>query len=107
MAFIVKERVVRVDHVPNCSKSRGCSEACVRVTDGWVADYHLRLPGADLPLRKRERIPHEWSATKTSRQDWAQQREVYYLRQTIEEVKGKSNLTVNELIEKFIAQREA
>jgi integrase len=107
MAIIIREYVVRIDHVPDCPKTKGCSKACVRVIDGWEADYKLRVPGSDLPLRKRERIPHEWSATKTSRNDWAEQREVYYLRQTLDELKKKSNIKVTELVEKFLAQRAA
>ena len=107
MSYKLKEKVVRVDHVANCSKNKSCGPACVRVTDGWRVIFLLSVPGQRRPLRRREHVPSEWSDTKTKRNEWARQREAYMLTKGLKEEEDRANTTVGQLVEQWLEQRLA
>ncbi len=110
MSYKLMEYVVRVDHVPGCEKSRLCGPACARVTDGWMVELLLKLPNVDKPVRRRERIPAEWSETKTKRGPWAAGREVFLLEQELKALREgppAKKMTVAELAEEWLKRRKA
>jgi len=107
MSYIVKEKVVRVDHRDDCSRSKSCGPACVRITDGWRVEFQLMFPNARRPVRKRERIPSGWSDHKARRTNWARQREAYWIARGQKEEQGRANITVKDLAEMWLTQREA
>lgn len=107
MSYEVKEKVVRVDHAAGCSRNKSCGPECVRVTEGWVVEYRLALPGRRRPARKRERIPPEWSESKTKRNAWARTREAFWLTKGQEGENERASMTVAQLAESWIRQRKA
>lgn len=107
MSYKLKEKVVRVDHVANCSKNKSCGAECVRVTDGWRVIFLLSVPGQRRPLRRREHVPSEWADTKTKRNEWARQREAYMLTKGLKEEEDRANTTVGQLVEQWLEQRKA
>jgi integrase len=106
VSYEIKERVVSVVHVEGCKKSRYCGPDCTRLTDGWLLDLILKVPHEPEPWRRREKIPSEWTGTKSKRNDWSSQRETFWLKWLLAGAEKKSTLTVSELVEKWLAQRE-
>lgn len=108
MSYVVKEYGVRVEHVTGCERSRLCGPACVRVTDGFEADFRISFPGASRAERHRERVPREWSKTKAKAERWASQRETYWIARGPEEERSKGDtMSVAQLATEWIAERKA
>lgn len=107
MSYRIVEYLVRVDHVDGCDQNKGCGKECVRVHDGWTADYRLHLPNSERNERIRERIPDEWAGTKSRRDSWATQREVFFLQQYLDEGRRRSRMKVRDLAAKWLEQRKA
>ncbi|MBS2031608.1 MAG: hypothetical protein JST54_27165 [Deltaproteobacteria bacterium] len=72
-------------------------------------DYRIQLPHEPKPRRKREVIPPEWSVTKTKRESYAEQREVFWLSKWLQEAKdgpAAKRTTVAELSQQWLDRRK-
>lgn len=107
MSDNIKQRLVRVDHVDGCARNKGCGPECKRIYDGWIGEYHLHLPNTDNVERIREKIPDDWCATKTRREEWYSKREVFFLQQFLEQGRRRARMTGDELAAAWLTQREA
>ena len=107
MSYVLKEYVVRVEHVQDCQRNRLCSPTCVRVFDGYEVDFRIRFPGANRTDRHRERVPKEWAKTKSRAERWAQEREAYWMKPGPKEESHCADITVVQLVEQWIAERKA
>lgn len=117
----VRPHVVAMNHAPGCPRlesgqggrkngHRRCAPGCERVTNGWEVDLLLRMPDG---TRIRERVKSPVTG-KSAAIRWAQEREaaIYSGAVKVGARKGSQddidkNMTVKELVESWLARREA
>jgi integrase len=114
----IRPYVVAVNHVPGCPRlesgqggrkqgRRRCAPGCERVTDGWEVDLALRQPDGTT-IRERVKAP---VTAKSAALRWALDRETRLIREGTKEAIGretaKTTKTVTDVVEDWIAAREA
>jgi integrase len=105
VSYTIKE-AVEVEHVEGCRKNKGCGADCKRIKKRGEWEAHITIhPQGGTPVRRRRRIPPEWSQTGASRRAWAEGEQERLKAEILDA--GTRKITVRELVVEWIGERRA